>query len=1387
MEVIGVIAAVPELVKLVKHTYTAIGQISSKARTAEICKGVRTQLDLLHGVLHSVQLRHEAIPLSGTQATRLAPVVRDLNAEIKELERLVGRVESSKDGPGFLSRIQLVLTGVAKEFEKHTKRIESLNNLLQTHLSEFTIQLNQKAQLQKLLKPSSTEFIPRNLEGTSNWIWSHNTFNRWLGSGVNNAAGSVRATEASSIGSNRILVIYGIKGCGKSVLSASVVNQLKRRGSTTLFFSFWASDDRDRRSGTMLRTLLWQLLQSLPQDNQIRHIARLLENRASLEDVNELALELHRLSAEQKGTVYCVLDGIDESVDDWNDIKDGPLSLLMNLLQSNEHVRLMLAGRQSSLRSALQQCQLRIEITRELVHSDLSRLISSELDNCPNIADESVRESIRVELEKKSTIMFLWIKLVFKELRLAFSPLELNTTLHRLPDGLDREYHRLFTILMTRLHGRLSNPSVGMARSRSLLGLIVGALRPLTMSELQHLHAISTPAVSNSWLDNLPSEDGIIDACGDFITVRDGLVYLGHTSVREFLLRPVDHWQGQDASISYFCLEAQKCQRMIGLACFQYLKQVNWLAQDPNNPAEPLVRQYPLLQYASFYMASHLLNSDMRIAEILDDLYDFFQRGEMSAWVEFVAYSESDENSHMVLPASVWDDILQLCITVTKMPGSNLESTPFDPKVEPWKVMCNNIGGTNDNRATLLQWLSKDMLVDDFDPQSDHENNLYTLQEREQNIASGLGNLKHLVIRAGTRYPTAGFHQLATIMPMAQRCLQKVGTLAHPFDIFFQSLERTLKSISFVPCMAIARSIQEIRPDAALRAYHVALQKVEGKEDLREAWAHASIGNVLNNHDERGKKLGLMESHYRRCMEVLGEMHRNPLVDAFWCEAARCCVFCLLELGRSDEARQTAKNLESRLLQKTLPKSDGGFLREWCHKRLRDSSMLVRMKMETARGLGGSYWDYNLYGDVERLFDPFIREYSSVGQRYHDFYKSTEMLANAMGKLGKTDGAIRVWMNARELCRRNNDKDKSSLNFAKCERARLLWKNGRVEEAGEEFSAVDIDAYFKYDHYLVDHTAFWALISTYMKLGKKEKAIQALDEHLHTISVRSAKHVMKMLFHTGELGECERHIPQVLSRCRSNTPTAADAEVQLCWLMALSLRMQPYSPKRTDPSCWYFTTIALARTLCGERELRRIQIGQAMAYAAAEEWRAAAAIFDEIALFCSDASHCSPHCIMTQYQKLFYAQARLQEQQWVYAFLKLSQMVEELEDCPECFCWGSERDGPTLSIVGRLHLAGIMEVCGNEKQALEYTKEALWTLRRVYYDACRAPNVPREQRMSPFYLHWSDSCLFFLHERIEGTAKSGIPWELFPLEMVWPTEDVDEDSDLLPYSSDSHT
>ncbi|KAK4200231.1 hypothetical protein QBC40DRAFT_280486 [Triangularia verruculosa] len=77
----------------------------------------------------------------------------------------------------------------------------------------------------------------------------------------------------------------------------------------------------------MLRTFFWQLLKSLPVEDQVHQMPHLLACDA-VTSCKELVFQIERLSKLLKGPVFCIVDGVDESLDDWNDPNDGPLGYL---------------------------------------------------------------------------------------------------------------------------------------------------------------------------------------------------------------------------------------------------------------------------------------------------------------------------------------------------------------------------------------------------------------------------------------------------------------------------------------------------------------------------------------------------------------------------------------------------------------------------------------------------------------------------------------------------------------------------------------------------------------------------------------------------------------------------------------------------------------------------------------------------------------------------------------------------------------------------------------------------------------------------------------------------------------------------------------------------
>ena len=149
------------------------------------------------------------------------------------------KIEDPKNhSPNFLKRAQIVLTSFNSQLKARFQRTDHSVNLLQVYLTESSAQAHLETQVRKLLKPSTStsDFIPEKLHGTFEWIWTHNKFLRCVAStAVLQAVGSLSANGADSTPDidSRVLVMYGVNGCGKSVLAT---DRLRRKGNTVFSF-----------------------------------------------------------------------------------------------------------------------------------------------------------------------------------------------------------------------------------------------------------------------------------------------------------------------------------------------------------------------------------------------------------------------------------------------------------------------------------------------------------------------------------------------------------------------------------------------------------------------------------------------------------------------------------------------------------------------------------------------------------------------------------------------------------------------------------------------------------------------------------------------------------------------------------------------------------------------------------------------------------------------------------------------------------------------------------------------------------------------------------------------------------------------------------------------
>ncbi|KAK5655825.1 hypothetical protein OQA88_5363 [Cercophora sp. LCS_1] len=1426
MEVVGVVAAVPELLKLARRLGTAASRISSRREIGKTVSGLRAQLDLLSEVLEGIQQRDggKAHSVLCGDRDRLTPILDETREELEGLTLLVDRVEDAKNnGPSFFKRARFVLTGCDSQLQTRSQRIDRSISLLQVYLAESAARAQHESRVFKLLKPSTstTDFIPEKLEGTLEWVWTHDAFQRWTGAHTTlQTSGGPSTAPAGSVVSgsqDNVLTIYGVNGCGKSVMAASIADGLRKRGFTTLFFSFWSGNPHDTQSEVMFRTILWQLLGKIPQERRMRCLSRLLEIQADLKSTKVVVSEIQQLSIEHPSDIYLILDGIDESSDDWNDMRGGPLGQISKLLQSISQLRVLLAGRQASLRMALRKWPTRIELTRELVCDDMAKLIRSELSNCPNITDDKIKDHIRKELESKSAVMFLWVKLVFKELRLSFSQAEIHHTLSRLPDHLSQEYHRLFEIISKRLQGRQTNPSVGMQRAKDVLGLVIGAARPLKLHELRLLYAYSSPSGTGCYSENMITEEGIIDACGDIITTRGEFFYLGHSSLREFLVhQPGKPGKNDGSAAEYFRVDPQSCQKVMALACLRYLQDITWHVPDEDCLPKTLVSRYPLLCYATSYLTSHLLNSDMDTTEFLDHLETYIRSEQALCWLQFAVCMENDEDYQAMLPASFWDDMVQFWSSLdgfilptsdeaTSEPGPIWEGllghvvahTVTDELPGPNKQHPTSYGSSGTSAASHMSTGHQQCQVV---PQFEEVWGGRSLES---------GQLPAIVKHFVSQSKEINGQRLALILAPLKACISKSDAFLNPLDLISQALEKSLRGLSFLALIALAHSLMKTKEQLALKIGLLALDKVRGRGDLREAWAHGTVGDLESREDVRA-------SHYKMSQEILQSRSRNPIIDLFWCSAGRCRVGCLLRMGKIAEGREVAMAVEEKLQvrakddtkQRSKPPPGQNTLRNRLYKTLEKHPWLVKARLHTAVNLSSHYsHDSMLHIDTERLLAPLIRD-PSLRRRLgsEKVAQAMEFLGTAAHGLGKLDESATIWRELRSLLQSQGSgtisadiQDKVD-NASMCLVASLL-DGGKKHLAEKEIASIKSFSFLKdwtrtaaEKH--VERFINLAHIMGQSSTSSKTRVTQFIREnmtHIEAVFVGDGRRqheawrfVASRFLSHGIFDEAESYIRRILAyTSRLGHEMDDGEEAHLLEALAFSIRCQGRQPKRQDPCDYYLAVLnrieskRLGLTL-------RCWVGLGMHCAATGRRTEAMHAFQHVA-FGYHSAMCGLYCIGDITQRLFQALAAIQANEVVKAICTLSLLIDAVQEglvpysCCDLRVAGYQDQ--VLLIAGHFYLASILDGCGMDPAMGDAQREgALWVIYDHFDYALDSMYVPAPGEADLCTIRWVQACVRYVEKRKAGEITSAVQPEEFPFEIFWVAQEED-DQDLLRQGS----
>ncbi|KAL7960809.1 hypothetical protein V8C34DRAFT_312425 [Trichoderma compactum] len=285
------------------------------------------------------------------------------------------------------------------------------------------------------------------------------------------------------------------------------------------------------------------------------------------------------LRAPDLGTVFCVLDGLDECDEESS-------SLLFKA--SGVRFKLVIVSRNIDLLDAFPQVKLDPD-NNEYVNRDIQSFIASSVKRLERIRGfNDYLESIETTLLDRAQGTFLWVGFVIAELSRKRTCTQIMEILEEIPQGLHGIYSRILAQI------EVSRRSVAF----DILQWVTVAVRPLTLSELTE--AIHLPPTTKTSKDQAILNH--ITLCGHILTIHNQQVGLVHQSARDYLLQIETD---SDPMLKEFQIKAKRAHVILAESCLDYIEKSDLRNTPLDIEDTSVLQKWPLLQYAALHWPEH--------------------------------------------------------------------------------------------------------------------------------------------------------------------------------------------------------------------------------------------------------------------------------------------------------------------------------------------------------------------------------------------------------------------------------------------------------------------------------------------------------------------------------------------------------------------------------------------------------------------------------------------------------------------------------------------------------------------------------------------------------------------------------------------------------------
>ncbi|KAE8156909.1 Pfs, NACHT and ankyrin domain protein [Aspergillus tamarii] len=473
---------------------------------------------------------------------------------------------------------------------------------------------NQFSKIESWLSPPdpSTNFNEaqkRRQEGTGLWLFEIGPFKEWMS------------------GTRQHLWLHGLSGCGKTILSATIIEHLNQQLDSShivLYFFFDFNDSNKQTLGNLLTSLTMQLYSKCKNSRvPLESLLLLCENGRQKPSHGALCDTFMQMVGQVKN-LQIVIDALDECT------TKEDLLLWMERVASSGHTGLQLLitsqkreDIEDELKRWIQEDNF-LPIQQDAISRDIRLYICERLRNDHHFrrwrSQPFIRNEIETELMDKANGMFRWVACQLDRLQKCLLPAMVREALNSLPGTLQETYARILANI----------DEIYRPYAIRILQFLTYSERPLTIEEAVDIIVVN-PGEEPSFDSNerMPEPREIAVVCSSLVclvTRRDRRgktvmeLQLAHFSVQQYL---------ESTHIAATFPKKMTDVACITKVCLAYLSHL-----DEESVIEDIGAEYPLVPYCVLYWVYHAKFVETE-CDVQQSILDFFlqQRLGYEIWI----------------------------------------------------------------------------------------------------------------------------------------------------------------------------------------------------------------------------------------------------------------------------------------------------------------------------------------------------------------------------------------------------------------------------------------------------------------------------------------------------------------------------------------------------------------------------------------------------------------------------------------------------------------------------------------------------------------------------------------------------------------------------------